>query len=541
QRSVESSQLVRAEASQWQRSSEVESLVERFQSIPAVARASELSFVATDPNYLRTQHQLGALAARVCASNQVVPYGYYREVARTVSDDLENESTLSGLFRALHPELSSDDAARLTAAFQMFDWCVRNIQLDEPSIIPPDEWESTRLSEESHSDPAWSGILGLGYRRLVGQVLLYGRGDYVERAKLFLALCDQQDLPAVLLSIGDRPWAVGVMIGNQVYLFDTRLGLPLPGRTLGSIATWEEVKEHSDLLTGLDLSLEETTRSDVKYWVRPEELSGIQAGVWVTPESESHRMRYLEDRLVGDMKLKLTTGHTRAVERCRELLGVEPTLMDWEFRTHAFRHAVRSALSRSAYDDELGQRLAWYFEQEYYIDTFNMYRTARHLMAIGRFEVDRDGRRLSAIEYFYNLIYTDEMIDSLGLNETLMRRLGILQKQQSRAEFEATLRSTQQSMRIVRRDAGLFLSQALFDNNNWGTAENWLGRINQQVDMETWQTGIQYALARARESVRDYPAALEILGRSDGAQFHGNIVRARSVKQATRTGLALSQ
>ncbi len=539
-RSVESAQLSREAPSQWHAPENVAAMMEAYKLVPTAARAADLSFVSTDPNYLRTQHQLGVLANRLRSNEHVVPFGYYREIARQLQ--LENsEAPLSAVFAALHPELSTSDASQLATAFQLFDWTVRNVQLDESPVIPRDQWESHQLSLESQEDPAWAGILGLGYRRFVGQVILYGRGDYVERAKLFLALCDQVDIPAILLSIGAQPWAVGVLVGDQVFLFDTRLGLPLPGERPGAIATLAHVRARPEQLAELDLSVEESTRSDVKYWVRPDQLAEMVAGVWITPESESHRMRYLEDRLVGDMKMKLTTNHAQVAERCRELTGLEPTLLDWEFRTHAFRHTVREALSRAAYDDDLRQRLEWYYNEEFYVDSFNMYRTARHLLAIGRFEVDRDGRRLSAIEYFFNLIYTDEMIDGLGLNETLMRRLGILQKQQSRAEFEATLRSTQQSMRIVRRDAGLFLSQALFDNNNWGTAENWLRRISEQPDMQRWQTGISYLLARARESIRDYPAALQILRRSEGTQFHGNIVRARLVKQVADQHVARSK
>ena len=66
--------------------------------------------------------------------------------------------------------------------------------------------------------------------------MLYGRGDYAERAKLMMLMLRQMEIDSVLLTVGEtaKPWAVAVSIGKEYYLFDTKLGLPIPGEKIGS-------------------------------------------------------------------------------------------------------------------------------------------------------------------------------------------------------------------------------------------------------------------------------------------------------------------
>ena len=104
-----------------------------------------------------------------------------------------------------------DDLAR---ARRMFDWIVRNIQLEtdaaaELEEIPNRPWET----------------------------LLFGKGTATDRAWVFLLLARQQGIDAVLLALpegGDpankklKNWAVGVLDEGELYLFDTALGLPIP-------------------------------------------------------------------------------------------------------------------------------------------------------------------------------------------------------------------------------------------------------------------------------------------------------------------------
>jgi uncharacterized protein YgiB involved in biofilm formation len=91
-------------------------------------------------------------------------------------------------------------------------------------------------------------------------------------------------------------------------------------------------------------------------------------------------------------------------------------------------------------------------------------------------------------------------------------------------------------MRLVRRDAGVFLSQSHFDNGNPSAAANWLTRMRDRDDTERWMPTIEYVLGRAVESRREYDEAVTLYKRSAAAQFHGDLVRARLLSELAKSG-----
>lgn len=93
---------------------------------------------------------------------------------------------------------------------------------------------------------------------------LFGRGSAEARTWLFANLLRQLRIDAVVLRPGgtessdaETPWWIGVPIRGEVYVFDSRLGLPVPSPeaefTGESItpppATWREIVESPELLT----------------------------------------------------------------------------------------------------------------------------------------------------------------------------------------------------------------------------------------------------------------------------------------------------
>src|SRR5690606_32524349 len=106
------------------------------------------------------------------------------------------------------------------------DWTIRNIQLDdEPSRI---------ISATSEK----------GVPMTMREVLLFGHGDYLHRAAVFMLLARQANLPVVLLALPDsrrddglRPWVTALLVDDDLYLFDTELGLPIPGPDGKGVAT----------------------------------------------------------------------------------------------------------------------------------------------------------------------------------------------------------------------------------------------------------------------------------------------------------------
>ena len=137
------------------------------------------------------------------------------------------------------PIPDAEQAARLAddrfRAARLFDWTVRNIQLER------DESPRQRVPRQP-----W-------------QVLLLGRGTAIERAWVFMLLARQQQLDVVLLATPDRQtagqwhlWLPAQLVEGQLYLFDTELGLAVPGPKGHGVATLEQAASDGSLLRRLD-------------------------------------------------------------------------------------------------------------------------------------------------------------------------------------------------------------------------------------------------------------------------------------------------
>jgi hypothetical protein len=128
-------------------------------------------------------------------------------------------------------------------------------------------------------------------------VLRRGWGSAQERALVFLALLPQLDLTGCLIVApgfgkGEFPlWACGVLVDGDIYLFDPRMGIPLPGRDGNGVATLAAVRQQPELLAqfnvdnghGYDVSADQVGAAEI-YLVCP--LSAL-----------APRMRLLEQLL----------------------------------------------------------------------------------------------------------------------------------------------------------------------------------------------------------------------------------------------------
>lgn len=524
-----------AESADVDRSEKVNQWIEQNQDMLLIKHHDKMVFLNTDAYFLQEAFWISKIAQRVVTNPTSTFFELYRLSADNLSIDFEEKDGLSAVVAQTHRQLEKEQIAALTKSMKLSDWVVRNIYLLDELSPTEDEIEQQRLNSE---DTAWAaGVRGTGYQRHPWQTLLYGRGDYVDRAKVLLLLLREAELDAVMLCTNQDqtpiPWAVGVAIGDDYYLFDTKLGLPIPGKTPGSVATLKAVREDASLLSSLDLTIEESLEDDSKYWVAPQQLKSLFAMTYVAPESLSKRMAALESNQVGDEQLNLASYPSKEIGRLPQIDGVENSLWDISLRTHRFRKAVNAAIPKSASDDDLADRLRWYATDEQYVDQFHIYRTNRVRFFKGKFESEDGHRRRNAVESCQVLLYTDDEIDSLATDDKTMAMVGLSQEQNPLA-FESQLKSIQGQMRLVRRDVGLFLSQCLFDNGNPGTSANWLDGIVRKTDVERWRSGIQYLLGRSFESRREYDLAIEQYQQEGSNQMHGNLIRARLLKAAVK-------
>jgi hypothetical protein len=155
-------------------------------------------------------------------------------------------------------------------------------------------------------------------------VLRRGWGSEVERALVVLAVFEQLGIEGSYVAVagnsnakGFPPFWVGGLIDKDIYLFDTRLGLPVPGAKSGAVATLAQVQEKPDLLRALVV--------DEKF---PYDVDGAKLGeakIYAAPSLSSlaPRMAYLQEVLSSTDKMHLAVKpaellvHLQAAKKAR--------------------------------------------------------------------------------------------------------------------------------------------------------------------------------------------------------------------------------
>jgi hypothetical protein len=155
-------------------------------------------------------------------------------------------------------------------------------------------------------------------------VLRRGWGAAIERALVFMALLEQINnvdgvhpelLGCLLFVPGEKSgmdfWNCGVVVGDgkDVYLFDPRLGLPLPGPKGQGVATLAEARKHPEVLSQL--------RDDKFHYDVTAEQARTAKVLLVCPLSSlSPRMRHLQEKLLAPtVRIRLAADAAKNVER----------------------------------------------------------------------------------------------------------------------------------------------------------------------------------------------------------------------------------
>ncbi len=522
----------------WSLDPMVAEVIEEFSASTSAQQVSAVSFINTDAGYLQSCAWSRLVGERMVESRSLDGFEFYRMAANYQPDSKSEEDELGKIMMALHEGLSQKDGESLAHAVRIFDWIVRNVQLlpevhyTEAEAADAQLYEGTRASER--------GLPGLGYQRFPSQVLVYGRGDFAEKAKLFINMLQQVGLDSIVLTFDGVdsegnpsavPWCVAVDIGGQLYLFDTKLGMPLPNAKTKGIATLSDVQSDPELLKWLDLTVEESLADDNSYWVGPEQMKTLKGAVLVAPEAISKRMAKLESQFIGKDEPIITIKPSELAAQFKKSSQLEIGVWDVAFDTLIYRQQVKRALNESLNNNRLADRIGWYYTDEAYIDNFAVYRTARSVFLHGQFHSRRGAPRGNAIERFFALMYPPDTIRNLAINQKLQRRHGILKDNQDVANWQMTLKTVQAQMGLIARDTSYFLAQCHFDNGNLGVASIWLDRIKDKANAERWGDGIFYLLGRSLEGNREFDRAIQVYRqRKDSAQVHGSLIRARMLE-----------
>ncbi|MCE5301530.1 MAG: hypothetical protein LLF97_00295 [Planctomycetaceae bacterium] len=383
-----------------------------------------------------------------------------------------------------------DSLNELEQAKSLFDWTVRNIQLDADS--------AKRIPQFPR------------------EVLLFGHGTVDERTWVFLELARQQGMDAAVLEVGgenkDAPRAgsspqtssllVAVLIEGEAYLFDPRLGLPIPavdgvvrdddGRLTIQPATLAQAARGDRLLRQLDAPSH-------PYGLKAADFSRATVLLAASPEQLSLRMKLLESRLTGPQKMALT---------------VSPSLQaaPWKSfeRTAAPRLWLRpfeTLLRRSHLSDaELNERLLSLLPF-YAIPSSPLYH-GRLLHLKGEFTGDN-----GAIRYYQLARPSNEELAASSIPG---------------AEKFLYFRGKQ--------DAGYWLGLVAFQRGNYSAAADYFAiRTLQATPNGPWTPGARYNLGRTFETLGDdRRAVVQYEEAADLPGGLGGLIRAKWL--AERTG-----
>jgi hypothetical protein len=375
-----------------------------------------------------------------------------------------------------------NDVARASA---IFDWTVRNIQL------------------ESDNDAV---------ARRPWQTLLFGRGTAEQRAWVFERLGRQLGLDVVILSIPasavaneksaeksapPKFWLPALFSEDQIYLFDIRLGLPIPGPDGKGVATLEQVRKDDSLLRKLDLEGE-------KYPVSAESIKNVEIDLVADPFSLSRRAGQMEANLAGDDRVILAAKASELAGRLKPVPGVSAIRL-WDFPFQTLREQLtlgKSARHRDALEFEpFAMRPGlWKGRTRHF--------QGRHEEALGD-NLDRKPK------------------DNKKTSD------GYLSKSVRPTDREIAESSSEDKRRvdtISKLSAAYWVGLMSFDDGKFAVAQSWLGRPELTGAGSPWAFGAIYNLARALEAQGKFDEAAALLEQDKSPQQHGNKLRAHILK-----------
>lgn len=233
---------------------------------------------------------------------------WLRDVAKRVAQHGTLDADVESWLQSSEATLGRETARQLRVVYRLFDWVTRNIQLEPDSLAKVSESLEQPFPDGAGRN-SWEGML-------------MGRGHAWVRAQIFILLARQQHLDVVMLGFKNdatepTPWTTAALLDGKLFLFDTRLGLPIPSSEDGAgVATLADINDTPELLRQLDVK-------GHKYPVSEADLDSAIALIHATPNYLSQRMKLIEPRFLGDFKTVLTTEPSRLRQSLLKLDSIE--------------------------------------------------------------------------------------------------------------------------------------------------------------------------------------------------------------------------
>jgi len=423
----------------------------------------------------------------------------------------------------------------LERAKSLFDWTVRNIQLEKDA----------------------SGQFGkslAGLRLMPWETLLLGRGTAMERAWVFILLARQQEIDAAMLAVADpddpkkkrfRNWVVAVLVEGKLYLFDPALGLPIPapdgvkfhptGRLEIQPATLSQVVADKELLRQLDL---DPLR---RYPVTSSQLVKTVAMLEASPSYLSARMKLLESRMAGKQKMVLTANPTeqaRRLKACPKLADVRIWLWPYEAKFQRVQLSPEAVgqLGAALLPFQLGNTPALW--------------KARVLHLKGRFVGEQGATRYYQMARPSNTEMAEAKVQLARMSVQKAIEKAVEEASTKGADW-ATIQAAKQkaakdaentvaermepvfeALRRAKQDASYWLGLVAFHRENYRSAIDYFSKRTLEASPNgPWTHGAKYNLARTYEKTGQPEKAIELYESDTTSPAHyGNLLRARWLK-----------
>jgi tetratricopeptide (TPR) repeat protein len=418
------------------------------------------------------------------------------------------------------------EAEQLAATERLFDWTIRNIQLD-PLPPPLPAAAATVETTEAHKarvSPALRGELGPGYSQLPVQVLLYGHGDALERARIFIQLCRQAGIDAVLLAVDDAklqtptPWAVAVLIAGQLFLFDPSLGVPIPGPDGQGIATLEQVAKSPELL-------EKLAANGHSYPLSFRETPYVIALIDAEPAALSRRMQHLQTALPRNSRLTLAVQPSQLEAKLKAGKRID--------RVSLWRVPLDAVLYQIGRFHVLARDQAAFEEYHRHRNVFHPagpLSQARNLHLQGRLSDTEN--EAGARTVYLNCRQPWRAIDAMENNPFYRASIGLQEDPNAKtADKQAVLSQMANHARAQKQHATYWLGLSYYEEGNFDSTLEFLGKFTISTDPPSpWESGARYNLARCYEDLGRFDLARQWL-ESDktSPQRAGNLLRAKQL------------
>ncbi|MCI0491945.1 MAG: hypothetical protein L0Z07_03295 [Planctomycetes bacterium] len=393
-----------------------------------------------------------------------------------------------------------DSLDAVDRAAALFDWTVRNIQLDEDQLA------------NSAPHRPW-------------QTLLYGHGTAEERAWVFAQLCRHMGLDVVILAVappGTVPasseatakfWLPALVDDGQLYLFDARLGLAIPGPRGEGIATLEQTRADDTLLRQLDVD-------ESSYPMTAERLKQVEALVVADPFSLTRRANQVDSKLAGDDKLLLSATPNELAGRLKTSTG-SVTVRLWDFPFRTLRDQLKLGTSARRGEDRLREAIAF----EPFAWRPKLWK-ARALHFQGRRQLARREDDKTGPQTEDELIDDHREAGQLYLDPSVR----VPDRQMTPTEGKEKRRVD----RAVKLGATYWVGLLAFDDGKYEVAADWLSRPELAAEDSPWVSGALYNLARTYETQGKIAEAVQLLEEDRSPQRHGNRFRAKWLKSKVK-------